>query len=305
MNATPSASATNGLPGFRGSELTLLALVFALGIAWGRSTASYELWPWIIAAWLGLGVALLIRKRFPTMMMVVILFVTFALGHTWCIVRLTHDLPMALSTQIDGTRRLVHIKGIAMETPHRRDRTSGSMGQFDYRASSMSFPMRVDAMFDQAGREYPVDGKVMVRVSETITPLMPGDQVEAKGYLSAPTRPSNPGEFDFRFLAQTQGLAGTLRLPSRDLLIVTPAARVGVLFKFLQWRESLQHRAGGWLLSNLPNDETGQRDVLLKALLLGQREMGRDELTQSFRRIGLAHLMAISGLHIGVLALEK
>ena len=38
------------------------------------------------------------------------------------------------------------------------------------------------------------------------------------------------------------------------------------------------------------------------ALLLGQRERELDELTESFRRVGLAHLLAISGLHLGVLA---
>ncbi|MCZ6834517.1 MAG: ComEC/Rec2 family competence protein, partial [Planctomycetota bacterium] len=297
-----SGSSSNGPPGYRGSRLTLLALAFALGIALAREMPPEFLWGLIATGWLGLLLAFLSRKRFPKAMMGFILMVMFALGGAWCIVRLSQVSPMDLAAQLDDTNRLVHVKGIALETPRRRDRTSGSMGQFDYRAASMNFPLRVEALVDQQGRDHRIHGSILVRVSETIAPLKPGDRIEAKGFLSAPSRPSNPGEFDYRFLSRAKGLAGTLHVPTRELLVVMPASRQGVGFAYRQWRESLQQRAGGWLLSNLPDDEAGQRDVLLKALLLGQREMGQDELTESFRRLGLAHLMAISGLHLGVLA---
>lgn len=41
---------------------------------------------------------------------------------------------------------------------------------------------------------------------------------------------------------------------------------------------------------------------LLAAVLLGDRSGPRDELRQGFTRLGLAHLFAVSGLHVGILA---
>jgi len=45
-----------------------------------------------------------------------------------------------------------------------------------------------------------------------------------------------------------------------------------------------------------------QQSALLTALLLGRRDPQLDQLHDAFQRIGLAYLLAISGLHLGVLA---
>ena len=52
------------------------------------------------------------------------------------------------------------------------------------------------------------------------------------------------------------------------------------------------------------NGPTAQRDVngIMKALLIGDRSSVTPEIRDVFNRIGIAHLLAISGLHIGIVA---
>ena len=91
----------------------------------------------------------------------------------------------------------------------------------------------------------------------------------------------------------------------RELLEVTPARRSDLGSAVLRARSALRRRASGWLLADLPAttpDGPGQRDALLVALLLGQRSEQLDGLGEAFRGAGLSHFLAISGMHLGVLA---
>lgn len=48
---------------------------------------------------------------------------------------------------------------------------------------------------------------------------------------------------------------------------------------------------------------TGDRLALASALTLGSRDMLGDEITESFRRSGITHILAVSGLHVGILSI--
>ncbi len=56
-------------------------------------------------------------------------------------------------------------------------------------------------------------------------------------------------------------------------------------------------------ISDLINQSSdGNANAILKALILGSRQQIPDPLRQAFNRAGLSHLLAISGLHIGIVA---
>ena len=55
-------------------------------------------------------------------------------------------------------------------------------------------------------------------------------------------------------------------------------------------------------LQNLINDKTDEKTgALIGALLLGNRENLRDEIIRDFRRCGISHMLALSGLHMAII----
>ncbi|MCH8164947.1 MAG: DNA internalization-related competence protein ComEC/Rec2 [Planctomycetes bacterium] len=311
--ALDAASPVPGVPSIAGpgaaprrENMTLLALCLAAGITIGWFQAQPMVWPWLMIAVLALLGAGLVhaRSRPPSQRAALglIAVTTVCFGAAWLTLR-HHYVPQDdLAAMLGDQATLVRVRGEALGPPVIRDRSAGSMAQFDYRPPATYFPLRVDATVSRDGRGAPVRGKVLVRVEQVVAPFHAGDRVEATGWLHRLGAPMNPGEFDYQRYARSLGQAGVLSVEQRDLLTVMPGDRNSVHGDLLKWRDAFRRRAGGWLLSDLPETDRTKRDALLSALLLGRRGPELDGVGESFRRVGLAHLLAISGLHLGVLA---
>ena len=118
----------------------------------------------------------------------------------------------------------------------------------------------------------------------------PGLRVMTTGHLSPPPAPSEPGGFDFRRLAWFEGLGavGYTRIP---VLIAAPPETTGLSLHRLRMKIS---RA---VQEHLPGDRGG----FAAAILTGDRSGIPQARTEELRRSNLAHLLAISGLHMGLL----
>ncbi len=57
-----------------------------------------------------------------------------------------------------------------------------------------------------------------------------------------------------------------------------------------------------WISSTLDAHFPRRESLLLRSVLLGDRDSGLAPQKESFARLGLAHLFAVSGLHVGILA---
>ncbi|MDY7107695.1 MAG: DNA internalization-related competence protein ComEC/Rec2 [Planctomycetota bacterium] len=282
--------------------VTFLALSFAAGITLGWSQPHPWVWPWLIAsALLLLASMLLPRRTGDVWRLCLINLAMVALGAGWLAVRHHHYSSRDPAAWIGDEPVLLHLRGVALRGPELRARTSGSMAVFDYRKPATYFPMRIDAYIGRDGTSAPARGKVLVRVEETVPPFHAGDEIDVTGFLRRPGPPQNPGEFDYQRYALALGQAGVLYVRSRDLLHVRPGDRFAPVSAFLKWRDRLRRRAGAWLLSDLPETTGRERDALLATLLLGRRERHLAQIDEPFRRVGLAHLLAISGLHLGIL----
>lgn len=120
----------------------------------------------------------------------------------------------------------------------------------------------------------------------------PGLTVMLTGHLSPPQGPVEPGGFDFRRMAwfKAIGAVGYTRSP---VLAASPAAEgsAGLRIHRLRMRISAAVQAA------LP----GETGAFAAAILTGDRSgMGRATL-EDLRASNLAHLLAISGLHMGLL----
>ncbi|MHC4763837.1 MAG: ComEC/Rec2 family competence protein, partial [Planctomycetota bacterium] len=285
-------------------KVTLLALALAAGIALGWGQGGPVVWPWLAGAAVALGAAALLHRRDRRGALAFMAAATVLFGAAWVTVRQDYVAPDDVAAGVANAPLLMRVRGVALGPPLLRDRTTGSMGLFDHRPPATYFPLEVRALVSRDGDETRVRGRLLVRVEQTLAPFRAGDRVETIGLLYPPSPPDNPGAFNYQRYARSLGRAGMLHVGRRELVTVVRAPRAGVRGAWLRRREALRRCAGGWLLADLPDLDTdrSQRDALLGALLLGRRGPELDGLGESFRRAGLAHFLAISGLHLGVMA---
>lgn len=124
-----------------------------------------------------------------------------------------------------------------------------------------------------------------------ITPE-PGLRVMTTGHLSPPPGPSEPGGFDFRRLAwfERLGAVGYTRVP---VLALAPADEGAAGLRI----HRLRMKISGAVQAHLAGDRGG----FAAAILTGDRSGIAQAQMEELRRSNLAHLLAISGLHMGLL----
>ena len=118
-----------------------------------------------------------------------------------------------------------------------------------------------------------------------------GQKLSFSARLYHPQSRVNPYGFDFKnYLLQRgvpAGLSGAKELVFTDPVLTRPQSF------WLRVRTSLAER-----LDTIFGAEHG---ALAKALLLGVRDSLAEEITTDFRTAGIAHILAVSGLHVGFL----
>ena len=80
----------------------------------------------------------------------------------------------------------------------------------------------------------------------------------------------------------------------------TGYARQATIIKSQNYKLSLFDRIRGSLIQQIDNDLSPKPAVIIKALLLGKRDRQDAQLWSDFMKSGLSHLLAISGLHMGL-----
>ncbi|MCC0079481.1 MAG: ComEC/Rec2 family competence protein [Rhodobacter sp.] len=137
-----------------------------------------------------------------------------------------------------------------------------------------------------------VPGRVRISV---LGPLdidpVAGLRIALTGHLGPPGPPVEPGGFDFRRFAWFEGLGavGYTRSPVVTLARPEPGPILALT--------RLRHRIADGIRRRIPGEEGG----FVAAILTGDRSGVGLRTTEALRRSNLAHLLAISGLHMGLL----
>ena len=121
----------------------------------------------------------------------------------------------------------------------------------------------------------------------------PGMRIILTAHLSPPGGPVEPGGFDFQRKAwfQRLGAVGYTRSPALELA-PPEAGGGGPALALLRLRLGL----ADWVRGRLPGDA----GAFAAAVMTGDRSAMRAEVMEDLRRSNLAHLLAISGLHMGL-----
>ncbi|HYE01980.1 MAG TPA: ComEC/Rec2 family competence protein, partial [Phycisphaerales bacterium] len=198
-------------------------------------------------------------------------------------------------------------------------RAPASMGAFAApgRQVATRLEVRVWRAQDAAGWQ-PCVGRVTAYVAGAGRLPGAGTPVRLTGLLSTPAAPLNPGEPDGRLWAAQSGRAGNLSVPSPRLVEPVhwepgPAAALRGAAARVLARVRDGARACLARATDRPEDgppggppvdlrDAGGAGPMLGALLLGVQDDALAELSASMTRLGIVHLLVISGFHLVVLA---
>lgn len=152
----------------------------------------------------------------------------------------------------------------------------------------------VDLPRNQSGDEFPQ--RVRISVPET-TASGVGDAVTVRARLFPPAGPVRPGGYDFSFRAYFDriGATGFSYGVPRAAELGEPSLLLKAYRQLGDLRQGISDRISGVLGS-------GHRPALAAALLVGDRSGLSPESEEALRQAGLAHILAISGLHMALFA---
>jgi competence protein ComEC len=142
----------------------------------------------------------------------------------------------------------------------------------------------------------PVRGKIILYFEKinSVRKCGYGSQVVFKKKLQAIRNSGNPGAFDYRRYCEFRGIHFQVYLKAGECII--PAGNKGRFIK--QWLYRIREK----LISILQTCINGHKETgVAEALLIGYRSDLDKALVQAYSNTGVVHIIAISGLHLGLI----
>jgi len=121
-----------------------------------------------------------------------------------------------------------------------------------------------------------------------------GQLIWIKTKISALPKVSNPGAFDFGAYLLQKGYVGQIFLRSGQWGLLKKEGRRPALIK--RWRTYLLEEIESWHWQK-------ENEAVFKALILGYKNELSKDLKADFAAAGAMHLLAVSGLHVGIVYL--
>lgn len=136
------------------------------------------------------------------------------------------------------------------------------------------------------GRELPGMALLYLYGKEGKKPVAAGQKIRARVHWRLPRNYLNPGGFDYRVWCFDRHIA----------LIGSVRGGLEISDSSVPWLESLRQRIRAAIA------RSGAESGVLDALLLGERSRVSEAAAEAFSATGTAHLLAISGMHVGMAA---
>lgn len=267
------------------------AIAFAAGISADRLAVPLSTTNWLAVAVVCAGASLAVLRRvWPSSLLLMTALI--ALGGGWHHRRWSDLASDDLSRLVAEEQRPSWVRGIVLTSPeHRRGPADPERPEDE---GYSRFWLRITAASD-GRRWYPASGRAVVTATGDRTDLTAGDPVELAGSLARIAGPLNPGERDPRDWPQSRGIRLELSVGDRASLDHDPHARPDPAIRWLG-------RCRSWCRRRLTDGLSERVAPLALALLIGQRDEIDQGLADAFTETGMAHLLAISGMHLAAMA---
>jgi competence protein ComEC len=164
----------------------------------------------------------------------------------------------------------------------------------------MRFVLEADRLSNAQGDQR-IRGKARVTVRGEPPELRRGDRVQVTGYLYDIRNFNNPGGFDYERYMALQGIRVRMSARAPQMEVLHKADTSGGFLSLHRWLDNHRQALGNAIDGALAH-HGGRAAAILKALIVGDRSGITPELRDDFNRAGVGHVLAISGLHIGMVA---
>jgi len=201
---------------------------------------------------------------------------------------------------------LVEVEGLVLETPERYTPPVGALGGFvpkfmqqgeSYRFALSVRRIKVGDQWRSASGEL----TVWVDAEEAQVPVRGGEFVRMVGSAMGNLGPANPGQVDWTLANRDRHRVGSLGTSPDLISHVEPvSAMERAEHLLIGARSAVQSRAGQIIENAVAGD--ARAGPIIRGLLLGKRGSDDEDVTGAFRRVGLLHLLAVSGFHVAVAA---
>ncbi len=263
-------------PLLHGKPAVKILLPFMAGIACARHLTIA--WPWPAAAAALLLLLACMARRSQRLFAISALIAFFCAG--WLrLVLLERVVPPDDIRQMADWPAPLSLEGVIS-------------GPVEERSDRKIFRLTVDSLWSEE-RGFAARGCARIIWYDTLTALRQGDRVVVKGMLRRPAGAHNPGDFDYRAWLASQGMHTQLSAAGGSRLLLLERDQDPLLQRRLI-RPVRDH-----ILATVAGSLAGEQRALLSALLVGVRSGIDDELRQEFSRVGVVHVLAVSGLHVG------
>ncbi|MCK8603495.1 DNA internalization-related competence protein ComEC/Rec2 [Desulfoferrobacter suflitae] len=173
----------------------------------------------------------------------------------------------------------------------------------DYHPDKMLLPVELQRVVTPQN-SFPVRGGIVITLRQTdMEPgtWLPGDRLLARLHVKPFRNFGNPGAYDYVGNRANRGFYGRAHISNRGLLLkLAPTGSLLSPFKNLgRSLERFRQSALLWLQNNASFDVA----AFYSALLLGYRQQLSAQWRDHLNRAGVTHLLAISGLHLGMVSL--
>lgn len=150
----------------------------------------------------------------------------------------------------------------------------------------------------QNDKQVPVKGKIIIyfKNDTTLSQLEYGSLILFKKSLQEIKNSGNPGGFDYKRYSLFQGITHQVYLQPGDFSISRG--------KKERWLSKFLIDSREWVLNILRTNIKAEKELgLAEALLIGYKNDLDKTLVQSYTNTGVVHVIAISGLHLGIIYL--
>lgn len=176
-------------------------------------------------------------------------------------------------------------------------KVTGIVERVEYRPSGERWTLHVESISKLPAEAWP--RKLLLNRHSKGKDFHAGDRVSVRARLVPLSRPVLPGGFNYGRYLWARGIGGQGYL-AKTITLLPSREEQGGLSSFPVFLERTRSDIAVYIRKRLTGDTAG----LAVALSVGKRDTLSNSAKEALRQSGLAHILAISGLHMALVALS-
>ncbi len=281
---------------FYSRPLFYIAIVFMLGILFGKIINLPSIFFFSLVCLFGIIclISFILKKQiisYPALFLIVFFLGAFSHQNS---LRLPSN---HIANFVSQEKEQVLVKGLIINDPVYSKTVYGS-GKITFLIEAKAIE---ESQFSpsgsvEKGKWHDVKGKVQVTLYNHFDRYRYGDLLELRGDIYRLKSPSSPGQFNYKRYLERKHIYALMSLKQKDSIQLVSLNNGNPIMRYTL---KLKHIFKNKIYKFLPK----QNASVISAMLLGDREDLSDEVIEDFKDSGTMHILAISGLHVGIIVL--